>query len=144
MKPEILIINGPNLNLVGRREPDVYGDRSLDEYLDSLAESMPGITVNRMQSNHEGDIIDMLHEWGYSGNTLGIVLNAGAYTHTSLAIADAIAAINVPVVEVHISNVAAREEIRHRSLIAPVCRGVIAGFGLDSYRLAIEAITHMK
>ena len=144
MKPEILIINGPNLNLVGRREPSIYGDRSLDEYLDTLAESMPEVTINRMQSNHEGDIIDMIHEWGYNDNTLGIVLNAGAYTHTSLAIADAIAAVRVPVVEVHISNVAAREEIRHRSLIGPVCRGVIAGFGLDSYRLAIDAIMHMQ
>ena len=144
MKPEILIINGPNLNLVGRREPSIYGDRSLDEYLDTLAESMPDVTINRMQSNHEGDIIDMIQEWGFSDNTRGIVLNAGAYTHTSLAIADAIAAVKVPVVEVHISNVAAREEIRHRSLIGPVCRGVIAGFGLDSYRLAIDAIMHMQ
>lgn len=144
MKPEILIINGPNLNLVGRREPSIYGDRSLDEYLDTLAESMPEVTINRMQSNHEGDIIDMIHEWGFSDNTRGIVLNAGAYTHTSLAIADAIAAVKVPVIEVHISNVAAREEIRHRSLIGPVCRGVIAGFGLDSYRLAIDAIMHMQ
>lgn len=143
MKPEILIINGPNLNLVGRREPSIYGDRSLDEYLDSLAASMPGVTINRMQSNHEGDIIDMLHEWGFDESIKGIVLNAGAYTHTSLAIADAIAAITVPVVEVHISNIAAREEIRHRSLLTPVCRSIIAGFGLDSYRLAIEAILKM-
>ncbi len=140
MKPEILIINGPNLNLVGRREPSIYGDRSLDEYLDTLAASTPEATINRMQSNHEGDIIDMLHEWGFDKSIKGIVLNAGAYTHTSLAIADAIAAIEVPVVEVHISNVASREPIRHHSMITPVCRGVIAGFGLDSYRLAVEAI----
>lgn len=141
-KPEILIINGPNLNLVGRREPEIYGSRSLDEYLDMLAASMPLVKINRMQSNHEGDIVDMLQEWGYDSNVRGIVLNAGAYTHTSLAIADAIAAITVPVVEIHISNVAAREEIRHHSMITRVCRGVIAGFGLDSYRLAIKAIMH--
>lgn len=140
MLPEILIINGPNLNLVGRREPTIYGDRSLDEYLDTLAVQYPQVKITRMQSNHEGDIIDMLHEWGFDHNIKGIVLNAGAYTHTSLAIADAIAAIETPVVEVHISNVAAREEIRHRSMITAVCRGVIAGFGLDSYRLAVEAL----
>lgn len=137
---EILIINGPNLNLVGRREPAIYGSRSLDEYLDSLAERFPGVKLSRMQSNHEGEIIDMLHEWGYDKAIAGIVLNAGAYTHTSLAIADAIAAIETPVVEVHISNVASREPIRHHSMITAVCRGVIAGFGLDSYRLAIEAL----
>lgn len=140
MKPEILIINGPNLNLVGRREPSIYGDRPLDEYLDTLAEAIPEVTINRMQSNHEGDIIDILHEWGFDKGLKGIILNAGAYTHTSLAIADAIAAIDVPVVEVHISNVASREPIRHHSMITPACRGVIAGFGLDSYRLAVEAI----
>ena len=144
MKPEILIINGPNLNLVGRREPGIYGSRSLDEYLDALARLMPEVKLTRLQSNHEGDIIDMLHENGFDSNLKGIVLNAGAYTHTSLAIADAIAAINVPVVEVHISNVHAREEIRHHSMISPVCRGVIAGFGLDSYRLAVEAIKQFQ
>lgn len=140
MQPEILIINGPNLNLIGRREPTIYGNRSLDEYLDSLAPQFPQVKITRMQSNHEGDIIDMLHEWGYDTNIKGIILNAGAYTHTSLAIADAIAAIETPVVEVHISNVAAREEIRHHSMISPVCRGVIAGFGLESYKLAIQAL----
>ena len=144
MKPEILIINGPNLNLVGRREPGIYGSRSLDEYLDELARLMPEVKLTRLQSNHEGDIIDMLHENGFDSNLKGIVLNAGAYTHTSLAIADAIAAINIPVVEVHISNVHAREEIRHHSMISPVCRGVIAGFGLDSYRLAVEAIKQFQ
>ena len=144
MKPEILIINGPNLNLVGRREPGIYGSRSLDEYLDELSQAMPEVKLTRLQSNHEGDIIDMLHENGFDANLRGIVLNAGAYTHTSLAIADAISAINVPVVEVHISNVHAREEIRHRSMISPVCRGVIAGFGVDSYRLAVEAIKQFQ
>ncbi len=140
MLPEILIINGPNLNLVGRREPGIYGNRLLDEYLDDLARSTTEARISRMQSNHEGDIIDMLHERGFDNGIRGIILNAGAYTHTSLAIADAIAAISVPVVEVHISNVAAREPIRHHSMISPVCRGVIAGFGLDSYRLAVQAI----
>ncbi|MDE6450538.1 MAG: 3-dehydroquinate dehydratase, partial [Muribaculaceae bacterium] len=124
--------------------PGIYGDRSLDEYLDDLAAATPEARINRMQSNHEGDIIDMLHEWGFDSNVKGIVLNAGAYTHTSLAIADAIAAIDIPVIEVHISNVAAREEIRHHSMISPVCRGVIAGFGLDSYRLAVQAILAMN
>ncbi|MCM1448767.1 MAG: type II 3-dehydroquinate dehydratase [Clostridiales bacterium] len=140
MKPEILIINGPNLNLVGRREPSIYGDRSLDEYLDRLAASLSGVKITRWQSNHEGDIVDMLHESGFNHDIKGIVLNAGAYTHTSLAIADAIAAIEVPVVEVHISNIAARESIRHTSMITSVCKGIIAGFGLDSYRLAVMSL----
>lgn len=135
----ILIINGPNLNLVGRREPGIYGDKSIDTYLQSLFEKYSDIDFAYFQSNHEGAIIDKLHEVGFNSDVDGIILNAGAYTHTSLAIADAIAAINVPVVEVHISNVHAREEIRHRSMISPVCRGVIAGFGLDSYRLAVES-----
>lgn len=135
----ILIINGPNLNLVGRREPGIYGDKSIDTYLKSLFEKYSDIDFDYFQSNHEGAIIDKLHEVGFSPDINGIILNAGAYTHTSLAIADAIAAIKVPVVEVHISNVHAREEIRHRSMISHVCRGVIAGFGLDSYRLAVES-----
>lgn len=136
----ILIINGPNLNLLGVREPSVYGHTSFDDFMESLRGLYPQIAFDCFQSNHEGAIIDRLHSDGFNGRYAGIILNAGAYTHTSLAIADAIAAIEVPVVEVHISNVAAREEIRHRSLIAPVCRGSIAGFGLDSYRLAVEAI----
>lgn len=138
---KILIINGPNLNLLGMRQPEIYGAQSMEQYLDFLAECYPDIKIEYFQSNHEGDIIDELHRIGYATDEYrGIVLNAGAYTHTSLAIADAIAAIKVGVVEVHISNVAAREEIRHKSLIAPVCRGTIAGFGMDSYRLAIEAL----
>lgn len=135
----ILIINGPNLNLVGRREPGIYGDKSIDTYLKSLFEKYSDINFDYFQSNHEGAIIDKLHEVGFDTALNGIILNAGAYTHTSLAIADAIAAIKVPVVEVHISNVHAREEIRHHSMISPVCHGVIAGFGLDSYRLAVES-----
>ena len=137
---DILIINGPNLNLLGVREPAVYGNTSFDDFMKRLRSLYPHIGFDFFQSNHEGAIIDLLHADGFNGRYAGIILNAGAYTHTSLAIADAIAAIETPVVEVHISNVAAREEIRHRSLIAPVCRGSIAGFGLDSYRLAVEAI----
>lgn len=133
----ITIINGPNLNLLGIREPGIYGSKGFDSYLEELRKRYPQVDIAYFQSNHEGDIIDMLHEVGF-GATDGIVLNAGAYTHTSLAIADAISAIKVPVIEVHISNVHAREEVRHHSMISGVCRGVIAGFGLDSYRLAVE------
>ncbi|PWL60459.1 MAG: type II 3-dehydroquinate dehydratase [Bacteroidales bacterium] len=134
----ITIINGPNLNLLGVREPGIYGNEGFASYLTRLRNQYPEIAIEYFQSNHEGAIIDKLHEEGF-GKSDGIVLNAGAYTHTSLAIADAIAAITTPVVEVHISNIHAREEIRHHSMISRVCGGVIAGFGLDSYRLAVEA-----
>lgn len=134
---KVLIINGPNLNLLGRREPSVYGSEGMERILDELRARCD---IEYFQSNHEGALIDKLHEVGFDRSYAGVVLNAGAYTHTSLALADAIAAIELPVVEVHISNVHAREEIRHRSLISPVCRGVIAGFGLDSYRLGVEAL----
>ena len=137
---KILIINGPNLNLLGTREPDIYGSRSFESYLVELREMLDGDEVEYMQSNHEGDIIDALH----CESCDGIILNAGAYTHTSLAIADAISAINAPVIEVHISNVHAREEVRHHSMISRVCRGVIAGFGLDSYRLALEHLLNSR
>ena len=138
---KILIINGPNLNLLGVREPDVYGRISMDDYLKALAVDYPHVEIDYYQSNHEGDLIDRLHEAGFDSSLARIVFNAGAYTHTSLALADAIRSIETPVVEVHISNVAARpESIRHQSLIAPACRGTIAGFGMDSYRLGIEAL----
>lgn len=141
MRGKILIINGPNLNLTGRREPEIYGDRSLDDYLRELVRSYKEqADIATFQTNHEGVIIDKLHEEGFDEHLDGIILNAGAYTHTSLAIADAIRAIEVPVVEVHISNIAAREPERQRSLIAAACTGTIAGFGLDSYRLAVEAL----
>ncbi|MCI9043044.1 MAG: type II 3-dehydroquinate dehydratase [Muribaculaceae bacterium] len=137
----ILIINGPNLNLLGRREPGIYGSADMESCLAALRLRYQGsVEISYFQSNHEGAIIDKLHEVGFDTELDGIVLNAGAYTHTSLAIADAIAAIKVAVVEVHISNVHSREEIRHRSMISGVCKGVVAGFGLDSYRLGIEAI----
>ena len=139
----ITIINGPNLNLLGIREPGIYGSKGFDSYLEELRNRYPQVDIAYFQSNHEGDIIDKLHEVGF-GATDGVVLNAGAYTHTSLAIADAISAINAPVIEVHISNVHAREEVRHHSMISRVCRGVIAGFGLDSYRLALEPLLNSR
>ncbi|MCH5325905.1 MAG: type II 3-dehydroquinate dehydratase [Duncaniella sp.] len=133
---KILIINGPNLNMLGSREPEIYGSRSFESYLAELRELLEGDEIDYRQSNHEGDIID----WLQDADADGIILNAGAYTHTSLAIADAIASITIPVIEVHISNTAAREPIRHTSLISPVCRGSITGFGLKSYFLAAQAI----
>ena len=136
----ILVLNGPNLNLLGTREPQIYGYTTMDDVIEDLQSRFSGIEIEYFQSNSEGEIIDKLHAVGFDSQCIGIALNAGAYTHTSLAIADAIAAIKTPVVELHISNVHARESIRHTSLISPVCRGVIAGFGVDSYRLAIEAI----
>jgi 3-dehydroquinate dehydratase-2 len=135
---KIQIINGPNLNLLGVREKSIYGDANFETYLVSLRERYPNIQIDYYQSNVEGEIINKLHEVGFSYD--GIVLNAGAYTHTSVAIADAIAAITAPVIEVHISNVYKREEFRHHSMLAANCKGVIAGFGMDSYRLAIESL----
>lgn len=139
-----MIINGPNLNLLGLREPEIYGSETMEDCMLRLRRTYTDYELEYFQSNHEGDIIDEIHRCAFpDSECAGIILNAGAYTHTSLAIADAIAAVNVPVIEVHISNVAAREAIRHTSLIAPVCRGVIAGFGLDSYRLGIEALLNL-
>ena len=137
---KILIINGPNLNLLGVREPAIYGRVTMEDFLKALAADYPSVDLDYLQSTHEGDIIDAIHRAGFDPETKGIILNAGAYAHTSLAIADAIRAVETPVVEVHISNTAAREPERHRSMIAPACRGTIAGFGLDSYRLGIEAL----
>jgi len=133
---KIQIINGPNLNLLGIREKSIYGNSSFDDYLIDLRKQYPNIDISYYQSNVEGELINKLHEIGFSYD--GVVINAGAYTHTSIAIADAIAAINTPVIEVHISNVYKREEFRHSSMLASNCKGVIAGFGLDSYRLGIE------
>lgn len=132
---KICIINGPNLNLVGVREPGIYGNQSLDQYLKDLCKKYKA-DIECFQSNHEGEIIDKLHEVGF--NYDGIIINAGALTHTSVGIADAISAIKTPVIEVHISNTAAREEFRHKSYLSAVCKGVIMGFGLDSYRLALD------
>jgi len=133
---KIQIINGPNLNLLGVREKSIYGDSSFEDYLKTLREKYAIIDIDYFQSNVEGEIINKLHEVGFSYD--GIILNGGGYTHTSVAIADAIAGINTVVVEVHISNIYAREEFRHVSLSGKNCRGVITGFGLDGYRLALE------
>ena len=138
----IHIINGPNLNLVGKREPEVYGNRSLDQYLQELIERYPQHKIDLYQSNIEGEIVDRLQQVGF--DDCGIILNAGGYTHTSVAIADAVAAITAPVVEVHISNIYSREPFRHKSLLSPVCKGIIAGFGLDSYRLALLSLLLIK
>ncbi|MDR2885249.1 MAG: type II 3-dehydroquinate dehydratase [Rikenellaceae bacterium] len=132
---KFLIINGPNLNLLGRREPGIYGNATFEEYLDELYAAFPDHTIDYFQSNVEGEIINALH--AADGRYEGVLLNAGGYTHTSVAIADAIGAIATPVVEVHISCTLAREEFRHVSLIAPKCKGTIMGFGLDSYRLGL-------
>ncbi|EHL84553.1 type II 3-dehydroquinate dehydratase [Coprobacter fastidiosus] len=139
----ILIINGPNLNLLGKREKSVYGENSFESYLEFLRNKYSEHQLVYFQSNIEGELINTLHQYGF-GDTDGIVLNAGAYTHTSIAISDAIRAINVPVIEVHISNIHAREAYRHTSMIAAACKGSIAGFGMDSYRLAIEALINNK
>jgi len=132
----LLIINGPNLNLLGKREKNIYGDQSFEDYLSDLKSKYTQANLSYFQSNSESEIIDKIHEVGFEID--GIIINAGAFTHTSVAIRDAIASITSPVVEVHISNVHAREEFRHNSYLSAVCKGVIAGFGLDSYRLAVE------
>ena len=138
---KILIINGPNLNLIGRREPEVYGSDTMDGILAKLHNEFSDVEIEYFQSNHEGALIDRLQEAGFSENPAdGIILNAGGYTHTSVALADAVAAIPVPVVEVHISNVRAREEFRHHSFLSPVCAGSIVGFGSAVYRLALIAL----
>ena len=134
----IQIINGPNLNLLGTREPGIYGNNTFEDYLKTLRARYPQIAIDYYQSNIEGELIDKMQEVGFSAD--GIVLNAGAYTHTSIALQDCIRSLKSPVVEVHISNVHRREEFRHRSMISCACMGVICGFGMDSYRLAVEAI----
>ncbi len=132
---KILIINGPNLNLLGVREPSVYGTQTFEEYFQSLKSNYPTAGLEYFQSNLEGELINKLHETGFTYD--GIIINAGAYTHTSVAIADAISAIKTPVIEVHISNVHAREEFRHKSFMSRVCKGVVAGFGMMSYEMAL-------
>ena len=134
----IQIINGPNINLLGKREPGIYGAESFESYLEKLRTAYPDLEIDYYQSNIEGEMIDKIHEVGFEDT--GIILNAGAYTHTSIALQDAIRAVTATVVEVHISNVHKREEFRHKSMISCACLGVICGFGLDSYRLAVEAL----
>lgn len=140
-KKQILVLNGPNLNLLGKREPGIYGSGTMEASFAALQARFPDVELSYYQSNVEGELINKLHEVGFSYD--GIVLNAGAYTHTSVAIHDAIKAISTPVVEVHISNVYQREGYRHTSLITGACLGVIGGFGMDSYRLAIEALLQL-
>ena len=139
---KIIIINGPNLNLLGKRETSIYGNESFESYLESLKELFSEIEFIYFQSNIEGEIINKIHEYGFYAD--GIIINAGAYTHTSVAIRDAISGIKTPVIEVHISNTLTREDFRHKSLIGPVCRGCIMGFGLDSYRLAVLSFPKNK
>jgi len=134
---KLIIINGPNLNLLGKREPNIYGSLSFTEFLEEVKGKYPNVNLDYFQSNIEGELIDKLHEVGFTYD--GIVLNAAAYTHTSLGIGDAINAIETPVVEVHISNTFNREEFRHQSFISPNAKGVILGFGLQSYELAIQS-----
>lgn len=139
---KIQIINGPHLNLLGTREPGIYGSTTFEDCLEKLRRQHPRVEIDYFQSNIEGELIDKLQQTGFSCD--GIVLNAGAYTHTSIALLDCIRSLKSPVIEVHISNVHSREEFRHKSMIAPACMGVICGFGMDSYRLAVEAIMHTK
>jgi len=133
----IEIVNGPNLNLTGKREPAIYGNTTMEEMVDALRRRFPDVEIGYYQSNVEGEIINRLHEVGFSAQ--GIILNAGGYSHTSVAIHDAIAAITTPVIEVHISNIYAREEYRRHSLLSDVCRGVVCGLGLEGYRFAVES-----
>jgi 3-dehydroquinate dehydratase II len=137
----IQIINGPNLNLLGTREPEIYGGKSFENYLEDLRKMIPGINFSYFQSNIEGEIIDKIHSAGKI--TDGIIINPGGYTHTSVAIADAISSIKIPVIEVHISNLLTREDFRHSSITGRSCRGSIMGLGLDGYRLAAEALLKM-
>lgn len=135
---QVLILNGPNLNLLGVREPEVYGNESFTDFLEKLKKKYPLIRIEYYQSNIEGELINKIHEVGFLYD--GIILNAGAYTHTSVAIADAVSAVRTPVIEVHISNTARRESFRHVSYLTAVCRGIIMGFGLNSYELALLAL----
>ena len=139
---KIQIINGPNINLLGKREPSIYGGRSFEDYLEELKARYPQVEFDYYQSNVEGFLIDKIHEVGFDVD--GIVLNAGAYTHTSIALQDAIRAVTSPTIEVHISNVHQREEFRHKSMISCACVGVICGFGLDSYRLGVESLLEKR
>lgn len=139
---KIIIINGPNLNLLGIREKSIYGQSDFDSYLKQIQSAYPDLQIDYFQSNVEGELVNQLHATGFSYD--GIVLNAGAYTHTSVAIRDAISGIQTPVVEVHISNILTRESFRHNSIIGPACKGSIMGFGLDSYRLGIESFLLKK
>tara|TARA_B100001057_G_scaffold490277_1_gene578220 strand:- start:269 stop:724 length:456 start_codon:yes stop_codon:yes gene_type:complete len=142
LKMKIVIINGPNLNLLGTREPGIYGDKTFDEYFEGLKISFPDVEFDYFQSNIEGVLIDTIQKEGFSCD--GILVNAAAYTHTSVGIGDAIKAIDAPVVEIHISNTFSREDFRHKSYLSSVVKGIIVGFGLDSYRLGVESLLKIK
>lgn len=139
---KILILNGPNLNRLGQREPGIYGSSTMEECIAVLRADYPDVELQYEQSNHEGELIDIMQQ-AADEHKAGIVLNAGAYTHTSVALLDCIRSLNIPVIEVHMSNVHAREDFRHKSMISAACKGVIAGFGMDSYRLAVEALIRL-
>lgn len=139
---KIIIINGPNLNLLGKREPDIYGNETFESFFEKLSKEFSGVTLEYYQSNVEGELINQLHATGFSYD--GIILNAGGYTHTSVALADAVAAISTPVIEVHISNIFAREEYRHISLLSKHCIGIISGLGLNGYRCALQHFISLK
>ena len=139
---QIIIINGPNLNLLGKREPDIYGDKTFDVFFQELATEYSEIDLSSFQSNVEGELINKLHEVGFDHD--GIILNAGGYTHTSVSLADAIASIETPVIEAHLSNIFSREDYRHISLLSKNCIGVICGFGMNTYRLALESLIAKK
>ncbi len=141
-KPKILILNGPNLNLLGKREPGVYGNQSFESYFQQLAARFPQLDLDYYQSNHEGGLIDKIHEVGFTYN--GIVINAGGFTHTSVALADALSAVTAPAVEVHISNIHAREAFRHHSYLTSRCKGMICGLGLMGYELAIRYLSDLR
>ena len=137
----ISIINGPNLNLTGRREPEVYGSTTMEEYLDSLRQRFPEVNIGYFQSNVEGELVDIIQREGFSAD--GLIVNLGGYSHTSVSLRDALLAVPAPKVEVHLSNVHAREDFRHKSLISAACKGIVAGFGMNSYRLAVEALVRL-
>lgn len=139
---KILILNGPNLNRLGQREPGIYGSSTMEECIAVLRADYPDVELQYEQSNHEGELIDIMQQ-AADEHKAGIVLNAGAYTHTSVALLDCIRSLNIPVIEVHMSNVHAREDFRHKSMISAACKGVIAGFAMDSYRLAVEALIRL-
>ena len=141
---KILVLNGPNLNLLGKREPHIYGSQTFEEYLVILRDAHPSVLIEYFQSNHEGNLVDKIHEVGFDADYLGVVFNAGAYTHTSIALHDAIAGVKTPVVEVHISNVHARESFRHHSYISPKAAGIIVGCGIMGYDLAVQFLMRFE
>jgi 3-dehydroquinate dehydratase II len=138
---QIVVINGPNLNLVGKREPEIYGNKSFDDFIPELMKMFPEDTFEFFQSNMEGEIINLIHDKGFKSD--GIIINAGGYSHTSVAIADAIVAVTCPCIEVHLSNIFAREEYRHFSIVGSKCKGSISGFGFQSYVLAVQALLNI-